>query len=253
MQKQKSESGRFGVIGTIVLIVLSVLLLPVLIVNLTLIVKGSLNKDVPPDVFGIAPLTVVSGSMQGDNEDSFDIGALIFVDLLSDEEKDALEIGDVVTYKTGDIYVTHRIQSIDRGEGGEIVTLVTQGDANSMDDGDVPIADVVGKLIGSVEGLGNFALFLQTPAGILVFVGIPVLAYAAFELIQTALQNKRVRQSEASAIRDKDEEIRRLRALVEQGEGRDGAQTEGGAQSEPASEEPQEEAKQDTGNSEKEG
>lgn len=213
MQKETSKSGK---IGTIVLIVLSVILLPILIVNLTLIIKGSLHKDVPPDVFGIAPLTVVSGSMQGENEDSFDIGALIFIKLLKEDEKAALSEGDVVTYKTGDIYVTHRIKEIKRGEGGEIVSLVTQGDANSMDDGDVPIEDVIGKLIGSVEGLGDFAIFLQTPAGILVFVGIPVLAYAAFEVAQSALQGKRARQSEARAIQDKDEEIRRLRALVEE-------------------------------------
>ena len=52
-----------------VMIVLTVILVPVLAVNLTLIIKGSMHGDVPPDIFGIAPLAVTTGSMDGDRED----------------------------------------------------------------------------------------------------------------------------------------------------------------------------------------
>lgn len=79
MEEKTRKSDK---VSLIVMIVLIVLLLPILAVNLTLIVKGSIDPDTPPDVFGIAPLAVTSGSMDGDREGSFAKGALIFVKLL---------------------------------------------------------------------------------------------------------------------------------------------------------------------------
>ena len=59
MEKKGTKRGR---ISLAVMIIVSVILIPILIVNLVLIVKGSVNSEMPPDVFGIAPLAVTSGS-----------------------------------------------------------------------------------------------------------------------------------------------------------------------------------------------
>ena len=68
-------------------------------------------------------------------------------------------------------------------------------------------------------------MFLQTPAGILVFVGIPVVAFIAYDAIRITLNNRKVKEQERSEklIQDKDEEIARLRALV----GEKGGETSG--------------------------
>ena len=92
----KDSKGRGGLVTTIVLIVLAVLFVPILIVNLTLIIKGSLHSDVPPDVFGVAPLAVASGSMIGDAEDCFEQGPLIFAPPLDNEAHPDLHAGAVV-------------------------------------------------------------------------------------------------------------------------------------------------------------
>ena len=215
MQEQKRKSDK---VSLIVMIVLIVLLLPVLVVNLTLIVKGSVNPDTPPDIFGVAPLAVTSGSMEGEKAGSFGKGSLIFVKLLDAEGKNGLAEGDVITFKSGDIFVTHRIVSVSRDAKGAAVSLVTQGDANASTDGAIAVGSVVGKCVGSVAGLGDFAMFLQTPAGILVFVGIPVLLYVVYDVLRILLYNRRVKEENGSALREKDEEIERLRALVEQQE-----------------------------------
>ena len=70
--------------------------------------------------------------------------------------------------------------------------------------------------MGSVEGLGAFAMFLQTPVGILVFVGIPVIAFIAYDAIRITLYNRKVAVQEKSdkLLADKDEEIARLRAML---------------------------------------
>lgn len=224
MKRQKTK-GEIAWIA--VMVTLTVLFLPVLIVNVVLIVKGSVEPDVPPSVFGIAPLAVTSGSMAGEAEDSFDTGALIFVKLLDEEEKNELQEGDVVTFRHQDIYVTHRIVLVEYDGAGQIRSVITQGDANNITDGAIPLENVVGQCVGHVAGLGGFAMFLQTPAGILVFVGVPVVAFIAIDILRIALYNRKVRREELAAggegdlereLRDKEEELARLRALVaEQG------------------------------------
>lgn len=202
--------------------VIAVIFLPILAINLTLIIKGNTNKDVPPSIFGVAPLAVTTGSMDGGREDGFGEGALIFVRILSDGQKDGLETGDIVTFRVAEenIFVTHRIIAINYGEDGKITSVVTQGDANNASDGAIAIADVIGVCTGSAAGLGGFALFLQTPAGIAVFVGIPVVAFIALDALRIFLYNRKAKeQSEADrALRDKDEEIARLRAIIDGGQ-----------------------------------
>ena len=217
----KSSGKTGGIVSTVLMIVLAVILLPILAINLTLIIKGSMDRDVPPSVFGVAPLAVTSGSMDGGREGSFKEGSLIFVRLLSEEKKNTLQTGDVVTFRSAEAYVTHRIVSLNYDEAGNILSAVTQGDANAVTDGAIPIANIVGICTGSVAGLGSFAMFLQTPAGIVVIVGIPVLLFIAYDVTRILLHNRRVRAEAAAEeqtmrekVQEQDEEIRRLRALV---------------------------------------
>ena len=182
--------------ATVAMIVLAVILVPVLLINLTLIVKGSIYPDSPPDVFGIAPLAVTSGSMQGDEKGSFDEGSLIFVKKLSASDKNNLEEGDVITFLTDGVYVTHRIVSVNKNSSGDSVSFVTKGDANNVSDGAIPAQNVFGKCVGSVAGLGGFMLFLLTPAGILLFVGLPILIYVAVDVLLITLHNRKVAKTQ---------------------------------------------------------
>lgn len=215
MSKAKSRS---EIASVVILIVLAVILLPILAINLTLIIKGSIDPDTPPSVFGIAPLAVTSGSMEGDEEGSFPKGSLIFVRILDDDARASLEENDVITFRTSDSFVTHRIVGVLRGDDGETLSYVTRGDANNVNDGAIPKDSVVGVCVAAIPGLGDFAMFLQTPAGILVFVGIPVLLFIAYDVTRIVLHNKRVQAENEAGTAEKDEEIRRLRAMLEEKE-----------------------------------
>ena len=188
--------------ATVAMIVLAVILVPVLLINLTLIVKGSIYPDSPPDVFGIAPLAVTSGSMEGDQKGSFDEGSLIFVKKLSAGDKNNLETGDVITFLTDGVYVTHRIVSVNKNSSGDSVSFVTKGDANNVSDGAIPAQNVFGKCVGSIAGLGGFMLFLLTPAGILLFVGLPILIYVAVDVLLIALHNRKVAKTQGDNATD---------------------------------------------------
>ena len=61
MNKEKTSATQkvLTVVGT----VLCIILLPILIINLTLIAKSYLNKDEVPNVGGVLPLIVLTDSM----------------------------------------------------------------------------------------------------------------------------------------------------------------------------------------------
>ena len=210
-----------------VTVILIVLLFPLLCINLTLIIKGSLNPDMPPDIFGTAPLAVTTDAMAGDAEGCFDDGALIFVDLLTAEEVQSLREGDVITFRSSDdLFVTLRITEVLKNDAGEVTAFSVIGDKDAADGVNVPLtvsaSNVIGVVTGSVANLGGFAMFLQTPVGVLVFVGIPVVAYLIYDISRIALSNKRAKAAQGEKLREKDEEIARLKAMV--GEAPDAAE-----------------------------
>ena len=220
--KEKKKRTKGDIASLVILIVLAVILVPIFAINLTLIIKGSIDPDVPPDVFGVAPMAVTTGSMDGDEADSFAEGALIFVRILDEEEKQALQEGDIVTFRTNGAYVTHRIVTVNTVDGA-VVSVTTKGDANSANDGAILLENVVGLCTGSVAGMGSFAMFLQTPVGIVVVIGIPVLLYIAYDVTRITLNNRRKKPAKTAKLAEKesekDEEIRRLRELLAEKDG----------------------------------
>lgn len=201
-----------------VIVALIVVLLPLLIINLTLIIKGSLNSDMPPDLFGTAPLAVTTDAMAGEEEGCFSDGALIFVKLLEEDEKESLKEGDVITFRSEELFVTYRITEVVRGEDGSVHSFRAIGDKDAKEGVNVPLTvspeNVIGVVTGSIAGLGGFAMFLQTPVGVLVFVGIPVVAYLIYDISRITLRNKRAKAAQGEKLREKDEEIARLKAMV---------------------------------------
>lgn len=222
--ERKHNIGR--IIGWAVMIVLTLILLPILVMNIILIAKGSSGSLVPPDIGGVAPLNVTSGSMEGDREDSFPQGSLIFVDILSDEEKLSLAVDDVITYylEQSDesiIYITHRIVAVNYADDGTVSSFITRGDANGMynDPEPVPLSNVVGQYQGCIPVVGYIVGWLQNPVVIGFVVGVPVVAFIAYDVIRITLYNRRLNEQTANdkALADKDEEIARLRAMLGEG------------------------------------
>ena len=217
-----------SIVGTVLLAVLCVILIPLLAVNITLIVKGALYPDELTDVFNIAPVAIDNSYMEGEGEGCFNEGALVFIKTFdSDEERQAVEQGDVVAFRwlddDGSVnFTVYRILGVTRDEETGLITSVSVR-ADNVPEGEgtapipVEIGDVVGILNGSVDHLGAFAMFLMQPLGVLLFVGVPVVIYVVVDIIRITIHNRKVRKAESDELRDKDEEIARLRALVEGG------------------------------------
>ncbi len=186
--------------------VLCALLLVILACNLTIIIKGTLNPDRPPTVFGVAPMVVLSGSMSGSAEDHIEVGDLIFC---TRPDVEALREGDIVSFMDDRIVVTHRIVKIEEQGGQKLYT--TKGDANNAEDPPISADQIIGKYVGRIPRLGDFAIFLQTPLGMAVFIGIPVCAFIIYDIIR---RQRQARKGNDEAWRLK-EELDRLRAEKE--------------------------------------
>lgn len=166
--------------GTAVGLLLCAVFMFLLVCNLTIIIKGTVNPDTPPTVFGVTPMVVLSGSMSGSAEDHIEVGDLIFD---TKPEIDKLKEGDVVSFMQDKTVVTHRIIEITTAENGE-KQYITKGDANNVDDGAVSGDKIIGIYRFRIPKLGDFAMFLQQPLGMAVFIGIPVCAFIVYDIVR---------------------------------------------------------------------
>lgn len=185
-------------IPSIVGIIICVLLAPILIMNLTIIVKSYINPDIVPDFFGIKPFVVLTGSM----EPAIYGGDLVITKTVDPAQ---LKAGDIIAYKSGNSVITHRIKEISGG------AFIMQGDANNAtDESPVVYAQVEGIYLFKIGKLGNVAMLMQTPTGMLIFVGIPLCAFIAYDIIRRRLaeQKEKAKENEAQV------EIERLKAQL---------------------------------------
>lgn len=202
-EKSSTTHKALTAIGAVLCVVFGFML----ICNLTIIVKGTLYPEKPPSVLGTTPLVVLSGSMSGDAPDHIEVGDLIFVGKADPEE---LEVGDVIAFMQGKTVITHRIIEIQTGDSGERI-YYTKGDANNAaDQSPVSENNLVGIYKGRIPKVGDFAIFMQTPLGMVIFIGIPLAAFIIYDVIRrqryAAMENKKTAELEA--------ELERLRALA---------------------------------------
>lgn len=189
-EKQKRTAGNkaLNIIGFI----LCLLMLPIVIVNMTLFIQSLIQPDVPPNFMGYTPLIVSSGSMTP----SFDVTDMVIVK--TPENAADLADGEVVCYLSGNSLTTHRIVGRETSDEGHMV-YVTQGDANNAPDRvRVNPSQIIGVYKTHIPKLGKFALFMQTPTGIILFVVLPLLAmFIIFRIIDNRRYKALMKEKEA--------------------------------------------------------
>lgn len=206
--KTKNESSVANKIWTVVGIVLCVILLPILIINCTLLIKGATGKGEVPTVGGVFPMIVLTDSMSG----TFESGDLI---ICHTESAENIKVGDVICFYdpmgSGNTTVTHRVIEITEDKNGSLAWK-TKGDANNTEDTAlVPAANLVGVYKTHLRGLGNAALFMQTTTGLIVCVGIPVVLLVGYSLVRQHIYDKKTKEDTDALM----EELKQLRAEKE--------------------------------------
>ena len=155
-------------------IIVSIILIPVLLLNCFILFQANSNKDEIPSVFGYKPFIVLSGSM----ENEIRIGDLIIVENTNPQK---LVKGDVIAFRDAENTVTtHRIIDIVESDG--VTYFVTKGDNNnSQDQNLVEYQDVEGIYRFRIPAVGTILNSLASPMMIIIVVlSITVIFVLAF-------------------------------------------------------------------------
>ena len=123
---------------------------------------------------------------------------------------------DIIAFKEDGIVITHRIIQVIDNDGSGIKKYITKGDNNNVkDNGYVVGEQIEGVYKFRIEGLGNLAMFIQTPIGMLVCLSIPL---GILLLIQMSDNRKMQEEQKKKYKKEKDleKEIERLKRQNEE-------------------------------------
>ena len=127
-----------------------------------IIMKKSLSTDKVPDIMGIKPFIVLTGSM----EPVINAGDLVIVKEVKENE---LKINDIIAfrYTKEDVVLIHRIVGIEENEGKILFT--TKGDSNETEDKlNIEYKNIEGIYSFRLNGIGTIAMFIKTQPGIAI-------------------------------------------------------------------------------------
>lgn len=136
-------------IKTITNIILTILTIAVLIMLYSFISLSLLKKDYV-NFWGYTAFEVASGSMA----ETINIDDLVIVKVNA-----KYKVGDIITYKHENDFITHRIIKID----SQTKLITAKGDANNVEDNNINPNQVVGKVIKIIPDLGVWKKVLMTP------------------------------------------------------------------------------------------
>ncbi len=204
------------IIDVIVVLILAV---SVLVVTLSLTSKSS----GVPNIFGVAPLSVQSNSM----EDTINVNDLIFCTVTNDPSYE-YEKGEIVTFPieiNGENRLnTHRIVEVIEDEN--ITYYRTQGDnkqTNPAPDKELQTSSqIVAKYTGTkIPGVGYIFSFIRTQLGFFLCVLLPMIIFFIYEAVRVIINviayNKEKAVEEAKAVVSNSEltEEQKQRAIEE--------------------------------------
>lgn len=192
-------------------IILCVILVPILIVNVTMIVKSYINPDEYPSFAGYNMMIVLSPSM----EDTIMSGDLIVVknaepEDIKGESSAGAQDGDIISFFDPDSskqsVLTHRCKTVRETDGK--ISFITKGDNNNSEDlSPCPAENLIGTYVTRIPGAGNIAMWLQTVPGLIVCVAVPIVLLVAYDLIMKKRYDKS-KKKDTDALLAELEELR---------------------------------------------
>ena len=208
---EKQQASPLHKVLTVIGTVLCIILIPILIINCTLIIKSFTSEEVP-SVAGKLPLIVLTDSMYP----VIQSGDLIICSTAQPEE---IEAGDVIAFfdpaGNGTTIVTHRVLEVTERDGQ--TAWRTKGDNNNTEDRLLVTGE---KLVAVYEGtrlagFGNVALFMQTTPGLVVCVVCPILLLVGYDVLRRRKLEKSQKQ-DTDALLAELEALRAMKAEKEQ-------------------------------------
>ncbi|MEK4966448.1 MULTISPECIES: signal peptidase I [Cytobacillus] len=150
---------------------LFVLLILLGVLSLYTLITSDQNQEKPPSLFGRSLLIVLTGSM----EPSISPGDVV---VIKQSTFNQINENDVITYRNGADFVTHRVTEVAKDESGSF--FKTKGDANNTEDETkIRSEHLTGKVEWVLPKVGSIAEFLISPIGLsLMFFIVLVIIFS---------------------------------------------------------------------------
>lgn len=137
-----------------------------------------------PAVFGYSIQRVSSGSMTP----TLEVGDIILSKSVT--SPDEIEIDDIITFKGDSTFdynnVTHRVVVPPMQNAGGEYVLTTKGDANPVEDKEIPFSWVQSKYIRTLDFLHKFYDFFLSPWGLIIFIAALLIIF--FDELMTVVR-----------------------------------------------------------------
>lgn len=194
-------------IKKILAIILITILLIILFISGVILIDSYIKPDKVPSFFGWKPFIVLSGSM----ETQIMTGDVVVV---KEIDTSTLKEGNIIAFKDDEVVITHRIERIEVVDGE--TRYITKGDNNNTEDkGYVLQNQIEGLYQFRVARLGNLAMFIQTPIGMVVCISIPLIILVFLQLSDSKKEKKAI-QAKEDKQKQLEEEVEKLRKQNEE-------------------------------------
>ena len=158
----KEIKNRNEKIKKIISIYIYIIIIPIIVINITLIVKSFIKPNKIPDFIGYKNFVIVSESM----EPTIMVGDAIFVKKVPEKE---IKINDIISFHDGECINTHRIVGVSEENG--IKMYRTKGDNNRGEDKEkVSYDQIEGKYLFKINNFGNLIKVLQSKVTLVILI-----------------------------------------------------------------------------------
>lgn len=189
------EHGELNFYKNLLIYALYIIIIPIIIYDMFLIIQTLLKPGVTPDFFGYKTFSIISGSM----EPKININDIVIV---KNVDKNQIKINDIITFKTENDTVTHRVINIKLIDNELIYT--TKGDSNEVTDIEkIEYNQIEGKYVGKIPKIGKLLSLLKNKY---IFSLILIFLIISYMLQKKNIQKKITRKEK----RQKYEEQKKL-------------------------------------------
>ena len=164
-------------------ICICLIIIPIIIYNLTLIVKYIINPEETPDFLGYKTYEIVSRSM----ENTINKNDVIVV---KDVPKTEIKLDDIIAFNNGEEVITHRVIDIENIDGKTLYT--TKGDNNRYPDKDkITYEQIEGKYVFKINKFGYFLNILKNRYLLSILFVILVLCLVHIVMVKRRKKKKK--------------------------------------------------------------
>lgn len=193
------------IVKKILIVLIMTILCSILFVGGVILVNSYKNPNNVPSFFGWKPFIVLSETMENEIMD----GDIVVVKQI---DTNLLEDNDIVAYKNNnEMVIISRIIEIEKEDEKTKYKIKVDNSSNKDMEYILP-EQIEGIYKFRIAKLGNFAIFIQTPIGMIVFLSIPLILLLLVQCEESTRERKYIKNSklEIEKLKKEKDELNKI-------------------------------------------